>query len=98
LARERRIVRLFARMETEVFKQNHAAIAQIRDDLLGAVADAIVRQNHFVKREELGELERNGFERKLGARLALGPSKVRGEDELRAPFDQGSERRKRRAN
>ena len=96
-ARERLVVRFFARVEAQVLEHRDLAVAQIGDDLARAVADGLVGERD-VGVEQLGEPRRDRLERELRLGLAVGTAEVRAEHDARAAIDQVLQRRQRRAD
>ena len=83
LTTERFVVLLFFRVEAEVLEQADVASAQVVDDLLGRVADAVFGQGHVLA-EELGETRGGGLEAQPGIGPLLRPAEVARADEPRA--------------
>ena len=76
---------------TDIFEQQHVAGFHDADGFFNFFADAIVHEGD-VTAEQVGEFHGDGTERHRRLALALGPTEVRGEDELAALFDEKLER------
>jgi hypothetical protein len=97
LAREGLVVRLLLRVEAEVLEEEHLPLLEVAHELLHAVADAVVGEDHVLL-QELGQPRRGGLQRELlpVLRLPLRAPEVRGEHDLRLVRDgvlDGGERR-----
>ncbi len=97
LLREAVVVLLFFRVEAEVLEQADLAGAQIEDDLLRRVADAVVRHVHF-DAEELRERAPHGSSENSGSWPFLRPPEVAREDHARAALDRVLDGRERLAD
>jgi hypothetical protein len=85
--RKRAIVLFFLRMEANVFEQRHSAVAQVRTNFLGWLANAVTGESHRLA-DQFFQLRRHRTQRIFLHRFALGPAEMRHEDDSRAMFTQ----------
>ena len=95
--RELRVVGRLARVEAQVLEQQHVAVAQLADGLLGDRPDAVGRPRHGPA-EQVGQVLAHGLQRGGRVGLALRPAEVRAQDHARAALAQQRDRRQRRAD
>ena len=85
--RELRVVGRLARVEAQVLEQQHVAVAQLADGLLGDRPDAVGRPHHGPAEQD-GQVLAHGLQRGGGVGLALRPAEVRAQDHARAALAQ----------
>jgi hypothetical protein len=83
LAGEAFIIGLLLGVKAQVLQHGHLAVAQVAHDLAGAIAHAVVGQQHF-HFHQLGEACGRGLEAELGLDLALGAAEVRSQKDAPA--------------
>ncbi len=97
LPREGRVIALFLRVKADVFEQQHAAWLEHAYRCFGGRTDA-VRGEWAGGSEQLAEALRDGLQRILRVRLAVGPAEVGEHDDAGAVLTQVRERRERGAD
>ena len=95
--RELRVVLLLLRVEAEVLEQQHLAVAEPLDGVLGAGAERVARDRDRLA-HQLAQPLAHRPEPEAVADLAVGPAEVAGEDDAGALRLEVPDRRERRAD